>query len=320
MRRNRTNRQGRKYSRVIGIVFAILILFFFFVLFAKPRDSRSKRWTVAVIGSPMTMVSWDRSDGRFTILTVPSDIVTEGVSGFGHYTLEALWRLGVIDQKQGGRLVQESLADMVGVPTTWYLGPASEDLPDISDDPLQEVRSMFSWKELPRLVFRAYRSNMPVSNYLAFSYALMTTRPDKFEVFTFKPQDIAAPVELPDGTSEYRVDRDRLDHLIGDTFEDAEVRQEGIPVVVLNTTTVPFLGNRAARMLTRLGVNVVMVGNDEPGVDTCEISGTKQALSSYSSILVSTVLQCTLVERKEEYPVDLVVRIGKKYQEQFITK
>ncbi len=308
----RTNR-ARAFAAFLILACVAIAGFLFFSWFTRlPR-----LWSVAILTNPVVVVSWDRPNGRFIMTSLPADAIIEAVSGYGRYSLEALWRLDRIDRKAGA-LITQSLADALAVPVSWYIAAPGDALVDSADEPEAIAQRWISLGSLPYVIIGRYDTNLPPVVHLMMSVALSFVRPDKTDVISLAGESACRMELLPDGTRVCVVDVGRVDYILDDVFEDDGVRGESISVSLLNTTTTSALGSRASRALTRLGIHVISVANDNPQIHGCTIHGTKQALRSYTARVIQQILDCSFVEKDEERSSDLVVRIGTAYRDQFL--
>lgn len=295
----------------------VVLAVVFFALFGRPASPYGRQ-TIVVVGSPMVVLSWNSQDGTATMVTLPSDVAAEGTHGYGMYSLEAFWRLGQIDKKDG-TVLSESLSETLGVPVPWYIGAKNgvsthdASTPDI-------VKQTFSLQSVTDFLRGAYRTNMPFSQFVRFAWLFTAAKPQRVLTFDYRsqPDFIAEQVTLPDGSMQWVLDPARLDVRLAHVFEDERIRRESVTVAVLNTTSMPSLGSRAARFLTNIGVSVVSVGNDTPEADVCTIAGSQAARVSVSAKVIASVFGCIEDAVTPSDRADLTVRIGKSYTKRFI--
>jgi len=299
---------------VVSAGFAVFTLFFIFGF--RNHDS-SNRVNVVVATSPVTVWSWNTNDNTFIVLSIPSDDVIDALYGYGNYSLEALWRLGFIDKKSG-LLLSDSLSDTLGLPITSYIGTKSQELLNVSD-PLMYGRQLFSLSNVFSFMSAGYQSNMPMGLFVAFSRALGAARPDKIQSIDIGNLGAVSEESLPDGTIRNILSPDFLDHTLGNVFENDAFRAEDLSVALYNTTDVPAVGNRAARLLTNAGILVVTVGNDQKPLNRCELIGSATPLSSKTAAYIISVFNCKKIVSQESARADLIVRLGNDFAKRFET-
>lgn len=289
-------------GRIIGILAILAIVVWIF--FPRAQNPYTHE-TYIIVSDPMMILSWSKNDNVLTTILLPADVATEGTHGYGTYSLAAFWRLGQIDKKDG-TVLAESVSEALGIPIDGYIGMKNGS---------SLSQSVFSFQN----IFCAYRTNIPLTKFIAWSWFLSVKRPSRVNTYDFtnNPSAIAQDEQLPDGSTQYVMDPERVDAELANVFEDDAVRQEPVTAAVYNTTDMPSLGNRVGRLLTNLGVSVVTVGNDTPEVNTCTLTGSTAALKSKSGQLITAVLGCKQILKKENR-ADLILRVGAFYAKRFV--
>ncbi len=302
----------RRYNR-LGLLyasFAILLVFLLKHLF----PSSPFRTTVLLVGNPMLVASWDGRKKHVTVIELPSAITISGMRRVGEYSLESLWKLGELDTKNKA-LLADSLGETLGVVIPWYHGPKIGELPD---QPVAEtsIRKMFSIGNALALVMGRYRSNLPLQTFLPLALATQGLRTEAFEKLDVGKTSAIVQKELADGTTLGLLDMDRLDVVLGTRLEEEDVRVESLRVMVYNTTTMPTLGRRMERRISRAGALVVGIGNDSPTVGRCIILGRREALNSKTVRYIAHFYSCS-VKEGETSRSDIEVRVGEEFEKRF---
>jgi len=280
------------------------------VWFCLPKkENPYPRESFVVVGSPMTVYSWNPRDRSLLRISIPETVAAEGTHGYGTYSLAAFWRLGQIDKKDGSVLA-ESVSEALGIPVTGYIGAKTGVL----------TNDIFTFAHSISYLRGVFLTNMSLPAFMHFVWLLRVAKPahiDDYD-FTHNPGLIADDVVIADGSHQLILNPDRVDARLAHIFEDEAVRRETVTTAVYNTTEMQSLGSRVARLLSTLGVSVVYVGNDTQEVDACVVTGTKDALGKGSAKVIQSVLGCVLKEISEPDRADLTVRIGKSYAKRFI--
>jgi hypothetical protein len=300
-------RRGKHSRFTLGVVALIFIVAFCLFIFNKPKVSSLQRVNIVLATSPITVWSWNKDDGSFIVISLPSDAVIDAIHGYGKYSLEALWKLGFIED---ATTLNSSLSYALGIPIQWYSG--SEGLPSVSD-PVSYGREYFSLTH----IFGRRRTNIPLSLYISFSRALASARVDKIEFIDFTRKIVTYDEDIPDGSKRKVVDLERVDEVLKGIFEDSQIRKESISVAIYNSTQVPSLGNRAARLLTQSGILVVSVGNEDKEISQCEIEGTTHSLETKTASNISDILGCKRIPVTDQRRTDLTVKIGGRFASLF---
>lgn len=311
----RYERLGLRFGRWVAAGILLVLFAIAGIAWMALKKPAFPRLTVVVVGDPMVVWSWDRSVHHAVRITMPAATVIDAVGGYGKYSLEALWRLGDIE-KRGGTILVQSLQEALGLPIDGYVGPNGPELSGMADTPL--VPTPIQILRLPLVILGSYRTNISPSTLLYLSLAAMRLRPDNVTTIELA-KDAMVSQQLADGTVVETPDMSRLDVLFGTMFEDAQVRREGLSVAVYNTTDMASLGSRAGKLLGRMGVFVVRVGNDAQPIDQCSVRGSKKALAGATAAVIIEILGCGQEEGTPEL-ADLEVRVGKAYQARFLPR
>lgn len=313
-RHGRYQRLGTRYGRLVAVLFlvatALVVGVFFFLWTIRPDGFRTSG---VIVGSPMTIFSWNGAHSKLLILSIPSEVNIEGVSGVGSYSLQSLWKLGIIDTKKKDLLVK-SLEHALGAPLPWYIGVKGDQL-ESPPSPLSAVRGTFSFSALMAFVTgKKYQTNLSLVNFVSFALSFMNLSPSDITTIDLADKKVLTDIFLPDASLVPVVDINRLDVLLGTQLEDERIRKESLSVVVRNTTNRPLLGTRVARLLSRTGALVVSVTNGEPVVERCELLGKREALSSVTAKFILMHYDCLPVASPEQERADLILNVGKSYE------
>lgn len=288
--------------------FVVTALFLLWMLLPRPTPAYPRQ-TIVIAADPITVVSWNPRDRTLIKILLPSDMQATGTHGYGTYSFEAFWKLGEIDKKDG-TVLMESISEALGIPVTGYIGART----GLTGGNYFSVGGLFGFLR------GRYRTNLSFNTFLSYVWLMQFSKPNKVTTYDFAgtPAQIAQDVAVPDGSHVFVLSPDQVDNRLAHVFEDERIRKQLITTSVYNTTDVPSLGTRAARLLGNLGVSVVSVGNTVPEVDICTISGTKPSLQSASALVISSVLGCKKIESNDAARADLTVRIGTQYAKRFM--
>lgn len=289
---------------------AIIVAILFFQ--SKPALGRVN---VLVASDPVTVWSWNTRDTTFTVVTMPSDLVITGLHGYGQYSLEALWKLGFIDKKNGF-LLSDSVEEAIGVPGMLYIGKKGDSLQPAAD-PVSFGTNLFSYRTLFSYLTGRLLTNIPFSTFLSMIKSVSSVRPDKIHRMDLTSDIVASSENLPDGSMRNVFDPMKSDVVLEHTFQDDAVRQERYTTTIYNTTSTPALGNRMARLLSHMGVFVLSVSNDTPDVGRCTVEASVEVLKSETVRTIVGVLGCRPKEKTLDGRTDIIVRVGSDYAKIF---
>lgn len=308
------HKNNRVLSTVLIAIVSIIAVVVIVVLVFPGRSSLS-RVNFVVASSPVVVWSWDREAHTVTVVSLPANTDIDAVHGYGRYSLDALWRLGSIDPKAGA-LLSESVSDVLGLSNSFFIGDRSDTLPPAAN-PLLYGRKLFSLINLWRFLGIQYRTNIPLSLFISFSRELGGLHSDQLSYVDITQKIYRQEVDLPDGSKQYVLSPEQVDAAFAGVFEDDDIRKELLTVALDNTTQIPSLGNRAARLLAAVGVHVVSVGNDEPELHQCTVEGRERVLATKTARVIGEILNCQLHVAAGDAPTDLVVDIGTQFADRY---
>jgi len=162
---------------------------------------------------------------------------------------------------------------------------------------------------------------MPFDLFFSMVQELAGTTADKITLIDMAKKNIVEVEELPDGTKQYHILTKEVDVVCKGLFEDEKIREEGLTVALFNTTEMPALGFRTARILSALGMMVVSVGNrteEEAPISRCQILADKQSLASYTVAQIDRLFNCEKKQARSDKRADVEVYIGTEYSGRFV--
>lgn len=310
LRRNRT----RIAARTVMVVCVVLLSAGAAVVFRSVTSGPPYRRAVAVVSEPVHIISVSADNRRLTILDIPQDTSAEAIRGRGSYSLASLYELDRIEDGSGSLFVR-SLSDTLGLPVQYYVRPET-----LSGEPgsVQTFRTVFSFASLFQYLTGNIDTNIPPGTWLSWVIMSVSLSADASEIV--RADQAFVPVTLPDGSTIRKVDQTRFDFLIGSSFIDTGIRAEGITVSVFNTTRTAEAGGRAARMMSKVGIPPVVVGNAPDVYETCSVAGTEDAIRSVTARFIMDYFRCSEHENAEavkDSASDVSVFLGRQYVSEY---
>jgi hypothetical protein len=310
-----TRRAHRAIPAFVGIGFiavCIICSVIFLRLFVQPFPYRQ---SLVIAGNPTHIISINAAKNNIIVVDVPEDTVISATHGYGNYPIRSLITLDDIDNHHGA-LVTGSMSDAFGIPIKWYVNPGEL---GNGDGTVSLIRSIFSFGNLFRVLQGSMDTSMPLATWINLVWALRFIPADGVESINIRQAIIH--VDTPDGSSVSTLDENKLDYMLENSLFDSGLRAEGITAAIYNTTQVPTVGLRASRQVSRMGVQLVFVGNAEPTVSECQINGLREALQSKTADYLADYFGCKKVEGESDIGrgtgADLVVLLGEKYASQY---
>ncbi len=312
------------------MVFLVLVVLFLAAsvgtyIYFSDTGQVDRLHTIVLLGNPTLVVSRLKGERTATVVSLPSTLLFDGVRGYGRYSLEALFKLGVIDHV-GGQPVSGTLSESLAVPIDGYIGKKDEsDKKSPSDERILSRISEFFCSVRCIYTFikhSEYLTDLSFSSYIRFLLLFNGLSESDIKFIDIKEKNIVKQSEESDGLTVEVFDTKKFDAYLPNIFEERSLRKEALRVRVINTTTTAGLGDTFARKLSRFGALPVAVESAEDReLKRCELSGTnsKQSLFSLTAKYISEVYDCTINHNQSpDERVDLTVRVGAMYASRYL--
>ncbi len=274
------------------------------------------RNSIVLIGTPTVIVSWELKRSNYIILTIPSDLQIEAIHGYGSYSIGSLWNLDTLE-KRNGALFLPSLVENFAVPIQWY-STHSKLVGETNEGVVRFVSGELSFPSLVKSVF-FHTSSVSLVDMIRVWRSTRAIDASTARVLDFRSRPVGTTLTLPDGSSVVQFDAKQYDGIVGDLLENLALRKDSLRLAIYNTTTMPGIGSRVARVIEHLGGYVVFVGNDEsPYEGVCELKGSKERLLSPTSSVIQSLYGCSRVETTESMRGDLIMRLGSVFEKRYL--
>jgi len=301
--------------RGLLIVLVISIVVLGIVTWIRAPSSLVRN-AIVLVGSPTVIVSWETKYTQYIILTIPSDVQIEALHGYGSYSIASLWNLDTLEKRHGA-LFLPSLVENFAVPIGWY-STHHESVGDTNEAIVQFVSTQVSFPSLVKSLFY-HSSSLTLIDMIRVWRATRGIDASTTHVLDFRSHPIGTILAMPDGSATIQFDKQQYDGIVGDLLEDVLLRKDSIRLAIYNTTTMPGIGARVARVIEHLGGYVVFVGNDESPYDgLCELKGSKERLLSTTSSVIQLLYGCSRVETTESMRGDLILKLGKLFEKRYL--
>lgn len=298
---------------LLGIVSICIVLGIFVVQLSK--RSPLSRYTAVIIGNPFLIVSWNRSDDSVVALSIPATVRIEGAYGYGIYSLEALYKLDMMD-KRSGKLLLTSLSDALGYPVDAYLDMSSGKRL-LTNDIRSDFHDVWSFSHVLNSIL-GQRGSFPPIMFFGLIKTAMSVRDEKLQTFDFKTiPGVIVEEQLPDQTTADTLDANRVSDVLTGIFEDMDIRQERLRVALFNTTSMQGLGQKAAKLLSTMGMFIVSVTNDSTERSACHIRTKKEFEQSKTVRVIQELYRCSLQTTQEPLRSDVDVFIGYDFADRY---
>ncbi len=270
-------------------------------------DGKS-RLNLAIASGKTYLLSLDPVASEIFLVEIPSQTQVEVAFGRGFYPLDSVYELSQLE-KEEGRLLAQTLENNFAVPVkAWAYLPNRLNSQEPKAFLIQIIYSALKGKVKTNLAFwdffQLLLANHRIPIYQAGFYELSQL-------------NLLTKTELPDKTQALTIDKDRLDSFCQNHFPERKIRLENLAVEVINSTPLPGLAEKGARLLTNIGFEVVGTSNQEEEITQCLISGDSQLKEHYSTKRIKAIFGCRWQSSQEKERADLVLILGKEFQQQF---
>lgn len=218
----------------------------------------------------VSLVSFNPQEQKIVVFNIPDSIFLNVAHGFGNWQLSSIYNLGEGEKGIGGVvLLQDTLSDFFGLPIEGFLqfsGKYSQIPPEAL---IEEFRgspfSLFSL--LPYL-----KTNFTPFELIRLKFGLSAVRFDKSLKINLEEADVLEQVKLADGSLVYVSGDQRVDSILSNVIDPA-VKSEHKTVAIFNSTDHPLLAQKAARLITNIGGDVIIVTNSKEKLKITAVVG-----------------------------------------------
>lgn len=298
----------------LGLFLLLIVFGLFFKAYRVVKESRwdgKGRATVVLASEQVLVFSLEPSEPSLSVFLIPKGTQVEVIYGYGKYRVEAIHKLGQLEGKD--ELLSQSIQESFGLPVDGWV--ANKDI-EIGDE---DIKSKLS-EVLILALKNGKKTDLTKWDLIRLWMQMKKVRSHKVNFIDLSKISVLTKTTLPDGSQIFMIDQNRLDPLVQKYFADPTVRKERLLIEVLNGTDHLKLGERAARVINSLGVEVVSVGNTQERVEQCQIRTVENKKNLYTVGKIAKIFGCHLEEKKEEGKADVTLIVGEAYWRKFSQK
>lgn len=211
---------------------------------------------ILLVSKKITLLSLNVQNQKITITTLPNETYLEVPHGFGKWQLSSVVSLG------GEELLKDSLTEFFAVPIDGVLSCSCELLSTMRKNPFGLL-----------LLLPSLKADLSPFELIRLNLAISSVRFDKVKEVDLEKIGLLEKDKLLDGTSVFVADPTRLDSFSSELAEPI-IKSEHKTIAVFNSTNQPSLAQEAARLITNIGGDVIIVSNSQRREKT-EIFGEK---------------------------------------------
>lgn len=318
--------RNRKKNIVLLTILTLLIFlsgFFFFGLNFFGWHGQT-RFTVVFTTRPVMVVSYNPGDSSLTAVSIPSDTYVPTTHGYGLYRLGKVYEVGNLDKK-GGEVLKSTVRELLGIPVDGYI-VLSQNRFDNSDrlskqDFLKNRGRILGWQNFFRLIAGKGKTDINFFDLEKFYSRVWQINAGKITFVNLYSVGVLNQKTLPDQSQILAVDNFKLDGVTADLFREDALAGENIKVAVFNSTSFSGLGEKAARIITNMGIQVISVANFGQTLENCLIYTDKNHLQSLTVLKLKKIFGCSIVNPNlSGVRADAALIVGQKYEKELNNK
>lgn len=288
------------------IILVIVAIFSFLLLKFSPFGSweGKTRFTVAVAGNSVLVVSYNPFDNSLSEVLLPQDMYVETTFGYGNYRLGKVFEVGELD-KRGGELLKTTVSETLGVSLDGFVKLNNQDLPWEKTEKNFFLNLLIS---SPRV-----KTDLSVLDLGRFALKAFFVKSPKITFLNLQRAGVLETEILPDGNKVLTVNS-QLDRVLKDLFREDSLILEKLELTVFNSTKIVGLAEKASRLLGSMGLLVVTTANYVKPLSSCEIYTTPSLVKTLTVKKLARVFACTVKnEVFGESRSDISLVLGEKY-------
>lgn len=245
------------------------------------------------------VLSYNPIEKKITVVDFPPQTYLSVPEGFGQWQVRSIYDLGQSSPTPiGARLLKGSVSSMLGIPIDGYLefkngfsnehSSSTNEHSSSSNGTSKEAINLLRQNPLYlHSVWSNIQSDLTPIELLLLMKGLSQVRFDRFKYLDLKALNLLTEANLPDSTTVYEPDLIKIDS-ISQNFQEQGIAGEYLSVAIFNGTNYPGLAQKAARIITNLGGNVIITANTiekfEQSVVLGDESQTKKRLNQIFSL------------------------------------
>ena len=236
-----------------------------------PKTQKNFNWNsqfninILIKAKQISMLSFNPQNQKITIIDIPDNTYIEVPKGFGYWIASSILDLG------GNQLLTETMENQFALPIDGFLGFSGKYAQSQAASIVSEIRTNpFSIISM----LPAIKTDLTPFELIRLKLGFSSVRFDKVKQINLEEADILLKKELLDGTKVLILDTVRLDSILNDMI-DPLIQSEHKTIAIFNSTDHPGLAQKAARLITNIGGDVIITSNGQNKFQTTRVTGEK---------------------------------------------
>lgn len=210
----------------------------------------------------ISLLSFSPKSEKITLIDIPDNTYLQVAKGFGNWELRSVYNLG------GNILLRDTLSNFFALPIDGYLNFSSSNSQKESLELVTELRKN---PFFIITILSAVKTDLSPFELLRLQMGLSKVRFDK--VRHIKLDSVVLDEEmLADGSQVLVADPVKLDSILSELV-DPSIQSEHLSIAVFNSTDSPGLAQKAARLITNIGGDVIITANAQNNFKQTRVYG-----------------------------------------------
>lgn len=303
----------------ISVLMVVILLFFIGIKINREIKTsiwdKKSRLNIVINSDPVIFFSLDPERKKITVIKFSTNDYEEVSGGYGNSKINSLWKLGVIEKKDG-KILANSVQSALGSPVDGWIGKSSSwRIKKISEDLIStKIKEISNFGFLYKIIKETklnknIKTNLTTVDLIKIWLTIKEIRSDKIFYIDLGEKKLTTKMTLPDGTKVETIDKNKVDADLNIYLKDNKIEEEGFSLEVKNGTKIPGLGSKLSRILSSLGSQIIKVENSPESDKTICLSGEK-LMNSYTLKRIINLTNC-LVEKSNTKEAEIIIILGK---------
>lgn len=303
-KKKKINRIKRVARTVVFFVLLVFLLSIFIIFLLAKRNSfwdAKSHLNVVINSSPLLVLSIN-PPRNFYLTSLDENLYVE-VGDLGFYRLGKVFELGEL-KGEGSGLLRRTIQKELGVPIDVVINFDDAKV-DFSLENSAALKS-FLGKKVENATIKAGGNDLVKWDFFSIYFSGLI---DKLVLVEFKAFKKGS---LPDGQEVDIIDQTKL-FKFRDYFLDEKIVDDGLSIVVWNSTEKKGLGKQTADILTSMGLKVVDVSSTDLKIESknCLLMANAEVSKTHSFKRTRLIFECDSEETiDEEIRADMVLIMG----------
>lgn len=244
----------------------------------QSKNQRNYLWSgdfninILIKAKQISLLSFSPHNQKITIIDIPDTTYLEVSRGFGKWMISSIYDLGQSQKESGGgQLLKDTVVNLFGLPIDGFLNFS----PKYSQSQTTEIVSEIRKNPLTLITMLPdLKTDLTPFELIRLKWGMSKVRFDKIKQINLEKASLLQKEKLADGTEVLTADLVKLDSILSDLI-DPTIQSEHKTIAIFNSTEHGGLAQKAARLITNLGGDVIITSNGQKRFAKTQITGEK---------------------------------------------